>query len=177
MAEPYIGEIRIFGFNFAPYQWAFCNGQLMQISQNAALFSIIGTTYGGDGQSTFALPNFQDRAAMHWGNGTGLTPRTIGQQLGTPTVTLTSSTMPAHNHMIQVAQYGNASQATGTPSSTTWLGQSNPGKAYSVGTPLDSQFSPKAIGQSGGSAPHQNLQPLLTMNFCIALYGIFPTRG
>lgn len=179
MSNPYIGEIRAFGFNFAPYQWAFCNGQTVAISQNTALFSILGTTYGGNGQTTFNLPNFQDMAPMHWGSGPGLTPRVIGQTTGTPTVTLTTNEMPAHNHMIQVAEAsGAAGQNQPAPSAQAWLGGSAPGSAYiDTTSSLNAPFSPKGIGPDGGSQPHQNMQPILTVNFCISLYGIFPTRN
>ena len=178
MSQPYVGEIRAFGFTFAPYQWAFCNGQTLPIAQYTALYSILGTTYGGNGTTTFQLPNFQDIAPMHWGNGGGLTPRTIGETLGTPTVTVTVPQMPSHNHVLSAAEGQNAAQDQGTPSSTAWLGGSLPGSAYLVTTSaLNAPFSPKAISTNGGSQPHQNLQPLLTVNFCISLYGVFPSRN
>jgi microcystin-dependent protein len=178
MSSPFVGEIRAFGFHFAPFQWAFCDGQIMPITQNQALFTIIGTTYGGNGATTFALPNMQDSAPMHWGNGAGLTPRTPGEILGTPTVTVTVAEMPIHNHMILSAQAATLGQETGTPSAAVYMGDSNPGTAYSDTTgALSQQFSQKAISPNGGSQSHQNLQPLLTLNFCIALFGIFPTRN
>lgn len=176
--DPYIGEVRAFGFNFAPVGWAFCDGQLMSISQNTALFSILGTTYGGDGVSNFALPNLQNSAPMHWGSGLGLTPRTLGEVLGSNTVTVTTAQAPAHTHAMQVAQAGGAAQESGTPSSASWLGNSNPGQAYSdTKAALDSSLAPNAIGVSGGSQPHQNMQPILALNFCIALEGIFPPQA
>jgi len=178
MSDQYLGEIRIFGFHFAPTGWALCDGQTMAISQNAALFAVLGTTFGGNGTTTFGLPNFQDIASMHWGNGAGLTPRSIGEALGTPTVTLASNQIPAHNHMAQSGNSGAAGQATGTPGPTVWPGPSTPGAAYSDTTSaLTAQFSPKAVGPNGGSQPHSNVQPLLSMNFCIALQGIFPSRN
>jgi microcystin-dependent protein len=178
MSDQYLGEIRIFGFHFAPSGWALCNGQTMAISQNAALFAVLGTTFGGNGTTTFGLPNFQDIASMHWGSGAGLTPRAIGEALGTPTVTLASNQIPPHNHMAQSANLTAQGQGIGTPGSTVWPGQSAPGATYSDTTsPLTAQFSPKAVGLNGGNQPHANVQPLLSMNFCIALQGIFPTRN
>jgi len=178
MADPFIGEIRCFGFNFAPFEWAFCDGQLMSIAQNQALFAVIGTTYGGDGQSTFAMPNLMDRAPMAWGNGQGLTPRTIAQTLGTPTVTLTTQQMPSHNHMLVTASAGSTDDESDTPSSSAWLGTSVGGQMYTdnAATP-NVPFAQNAISINGGSQPHNNLQPLLTLNFCISLAGIFPSRS
>lgn len=177
MSQPFIGEIRALGFHFAPTGWAFCNGQLLPISQYAALFSIIGTYYGGDGKVTFALPNFQDTAPMHWGNGAGLRPCSIGEVQGAPTETLLVTQMPPHNHMVQSAQ-GTGAQLTGTPGPTVWIGNANPALVYlQTNGPFDATFSPKAISFNGGSIPHQNMQPLLTLNFCIALLGIFPSRN
>jgi microcystin-dependent protein len=176
--DPYIGEVRAFGFNYAPVGWAFCDGQLLSISQYTALFSILGTTYGGDGVSNFALPNLQNGAPMHWGSGQGLTPRTLGEVLGTNSVTLTAAETPSHNHTIQTAQANAPAQESGTPSGTSWLGNSLPGTAYSDSTAaLDSSLAPNAIGVSGGSQPHQNMQPILALNFCIALEGIFPPHA
>lgn len=175
--NPFIGEIRIFGFTFAPLDWAFCDGQLLAISQNTALFSILGTTYGGNGTTTFALPNMQDRSPMHWGQGSGLTPRTIGETLGTPSVALLATEIPQHNHVLYGAGSGDPSQWVATPNSTAELSSGNPGKVYASTASPPVQFSNKAIGGAGQSQPHQNLQPLLTLNFCISLYGIFPARN
>jgi microcystin-dependent protein len=179
MSEPFIGEIRAFGFHFAPRNWAFCNGQQIPIQQNTALFSIIGTAFGGDGSTTFNLPDFQERAPMHWGHGPGLSQREIGEQAGSATVTLRTEEMPSHSHTIQTQASGVASQKKSEPSIDAWLGASGPpGKAYnSTAVAFDDPFSPKAIGVNGGSAPHQNLQPILALNFCIALTGIFPARN
>ena len=177
MASPFVAEIRAFGFNFAPYQWAFCDGQLMGISQNTALFSLLGTTYGGNGQSTFGLPNLQSRAPMQWGDGAGLSSYALGEMTGSSAVTLISSEMPSHNHLVQAAEAaGHTTEATGSPDSTTWLGFSNPAKAYISAAP-NTQMSPKAIGPNGGSQAHNNMQPYLTMNFCISLYGVYPARN
>lgn len=176
MSTPYIGEIRTFGFNFAPYNWAFCDGQIIAISQNTALFSILGTTFGGNGTTTFGLPNMQGNAPMHWGNGPGLTPRTLGEQLGSASVTLTAQQLPAHNHMAIGGTAGGSQQvAKITPQAE--LSSGNPGQIYSTTITPQVAFSPKAIGVSGQSQPHNNLQPLQAVNFCIALYGVFPSRN
>lgn len=177
MSAPYIGEIRAFGFHFAPYQWAYCDGQLVAISQNQALFSILGTTFGGNGTTNFALPNLQDAAPMHWGQGNGLTNRNIGETLGTPQVTLTSQQLPSHTHMVTVGEQSITQQGSPTPSATAWYGDSSPAPGYSNSATAPLQFSPKAVSPAGGSQPHQNLQPLLTLNFCISLFGIFPSRN
>jgi microcystin-dependent protein len=177
MSEPYVGEIRIFGFSFAMRDWAYCDGQLVSIAQNTALYSVIGTTYGGDGQTTFALPNMQGNAPMHWGNGPGLTPRTIGQVLGTSSVTLTVSQMPGHNHMFFGATVSDTSQSVAAPTPLAQLGTASPGQAYSDTPTPPASFSPKAIGVAGQSQPHDNLQPLLVLNFCMSLNGIFPARN
>lgn len=181
MSNAYIGEIRPFGFTFAPLNWAFCDGQLMSISQNSTLYAVIGTTYGGDGQTTFALPDLRGRATMHQGTGPGLTPRVIGQSFGTPNVTLISSQMPAHVHTLNAAQPALHGEAlfTGTPGPTVLYSNSAPGKAWhgEASPPPYVNFSNKAISINGGSLPHDNLQPLLSVNFCIALYGIFPSQN
>jgi len=179
MSDPFIGEIRAFGFHFAPINWAFCNGQVMSISQNAALFSILGTTFGGDGVNTFNLPNLQERAPMHWGNGAGLTPHVLGETTGASTETLTINEMPAHSHSVQTTAGGTLSQEQTSPGAAAFLGISGAGgKAYNnTAVAFDAPFSPKAVGNNGGSQPHQNLQPLLAHNFCIAVNGIYPTRN
>ena len=177
MSSPFIGEIRTFGFNFAPEGWAPCNGQLLQISQNEALFAVIGTTYGGDGQSTFGLPNLQGAAPMHWGTGNAGFTTTVGETLGQPTVSLTLAQIPAHTHGLQTAQPSTVAQSTGVPSAATWLGNSS-GKGYSDSTsPVNTTFAAAAIGNTGGAQPHANVPPVLAVNICIALFGIFPSRG
>jgi len=178
MAEAYIGEIRIFAGNFAPKGWALCNGQLLSIAQNTALFSILGVQYGGDGKTTFALPNMQGAAPVHQGAGQGLTPRTVGQTFGSPTVTLLTTEIPAHNHVPQgIAANGN----TTTPTNAYWA-QTDTGGRRPVPVPLyndtaDVQMSPVAVNVAGGSQPHNNMQPFLAMNFIICLQGEFPSRG
>ncbi|HKX28053.1 MAG TPA: tail fiber protein [Blastocatellia bacterium] len=175
MAEPFIGEIRIFGFNFAPLGWAACNGQLMSIAQNTTLFSILGTTYGGDGKTTFALPNLQSRAPMMWGQGPGLTARDIGESIGTDTVTLLSTQIPAHNHQYQNFT-GDGTQQN--PTNSAILADPPAGRIYQTDVTSNlTQMSPQAVGLAGGSQPHNNQQPFLTLMFCIALEGVFPVRG
>jgi microcystin-dependent protein len=176
MADPFIGEIRMFGGNFAPTGWALCNGQLLPISQNTALFSILGTTFGGNGQTTFGLPDLRGRVPMNFGQGPGLTPRNLGENGGSETVTLLVTQMPAHTHQ------ANASSANATapsPQGGVWAqeldSQGGTGTGY-TGTP-NTTMSPQAIGTAGGGQPHQNLQPYLCVNFIIALNGIFPSRS
>ncbi|MCA1593450.1 MAG: tail fiber protein [Acidobacteria bacterium] len=173
MSDPFVAEIRIFPFNFPPRGWAFCNGQILPISQNTALFSLLGTTYGGNGQSTFALPNLQGSVPMQPGQGGGLSQRFLGEMSGSDTITLLAAEMPAHNHTV----LANATPANlAAPSSARSLARSNPGNAYK-GTPqADANFNVQAISIAGGSLPHNNLQPYLTLNFCIALQGVFPAR-
>jgi microcystin-dependent protein len=174
MADPFVAEIRIFPFNFAPTGWAFCDGQLLPISQNTALFSLVGTFYGGDGKSTFALPNMQGNAPMFWGQGAGLSNYDLGQTAGEPTVTLLQTEMPAHAHFMMAAT-DIADQ--NTPSPTRVLTISNNGSAYAPGNSPVTQMAPLALAVQGGSLPHQNMMPYLTLNFCIALQGVFPPRG
>lgn len=175
MADPFVAEIRIVGFNFAPRGWAFCNGQILPLSQNTALFSLLGTTYGGDGRSNFALPNLQGSAPMHPGQGPGLSLRDLGEQGGSQTVTLLESEMPVHNHNVNAnALPGSASQA----STNQGLSRSAGGSAYKQAPFGATTFlAGEAIGVAGGSQPHDNMMPYLTMNFIIALQGVFPPRG
>ena len=177
MSEQFIGEIRAFGFNFAPIGWLQCNGQLLPIAQFDALFAIIGTTYGGNGTTNFALPNLQGETAMHQGTGPGLTPRTLGQTFGTDSVTLTGQQMPSHNHMLFGAGTADANQSVAKATSQAQLGGGNPGQVYTATATPPVAFSPKAIGTTGQSQPHNNLQPLLVLNFCIATEGTFPSRN
>jgi len=170
--DPFVAEIRIFGFNFAPKGWAFCNGQLMAISQNTALFSLLGTTYGGDGKSTFALPDLQGRAPMFYGQGPGLSYRDIGETAGEETVTLLQTEIPAHSHALNgVNDSGLDFAPGGAFPARANLYKSNPG-----GSPLV-QMNFSAVAPTGNSQPHNNLQPYLTLNMCIALQGVFPPRG
>jgi microcystin-dependent protein len=171
--DPFVAEIRIFGFNFAPKGWAFCNGQLMPISQNTALFSLLGTTYGGDGKSTFALPDLQGNAPMQPGQGQGLSLRDLGQLGGTESVTLLQSEMPVHTHSLMASVDPADSQI---PTANATLARSSGGNAYTTNTAGLVQMAPQALAIAGGSLPHNNLQPYLTLNFCIALQGVFPPR-
>jgi microcystin-dependent protein len=176
LADPFVAEIRIFPFNFAPRGWAFCDGQLLPISQNTALFSLLGTTYGGNGQSTFALPNMQGNAPMHPGRGPGLSLHDLGETGGSETVTLLQSEIPAHSHSMRAH---NADQADAqNPSPNTSLAQSANGFAYQNNASSNLvALNPSALAPVGGDQPHNNMQPYLTLNLCIALQGIFPPRG
>ncbi len=176
MTDPFVAEIRIFPFNFAPRGWAWCDGQLLPIAQNTALFSLLGTTYGGDGRTTFALPNLQGRAPMHPGQGPGLSQHHLGEAAGTETVTLLESEMPSHAHAL-VASLG----------ATDEEGERNPAGNYTGVPPLAQAFygpanslaamSANTIAPAGGNQPHNNLQPYLTLYFCIALQGVYPPRS
>jgi len=178
MSEPFLGEIRMFGGNFAPRGWAFCNGQLLSIAQNTALFSLLGTTYGGDGQTTFALPNLQGRFAMHWGNGPGLSPRTLGEMSGSESVTILTTQMPAHTHQVNArSDAANTDTATGAVWAKGVDGSSNPVSNYSSGIPPDTTMAPNAIAPAGGSQPTPVMNPFLCLSFIIALEGIFPSRS
>jgi len=166
MSSPFIGEIRMFGGNFAPVGWAFCNGQLMPIDQNDALFNLIGTTYGGDGQTTFALPNLQSRVPVHVGPGFAL-----GQTGGVETVTLTTSQIPAHSHVPQCnSGTGNAQG----PGGNVWA-QPSTGTIYDNTAP-SLVMDPAALGSAGGSQPHDNMIPFLVINFILSLFGVFPSQ-
>jgi len=173
MSNPFVAEIRIVGFNFAPTGWAQCNGQLLPISQNTALFSLLGTFYGGDGKSTFALPNLQGSVAIHQGQGAGLSQRFLGEQSGSPTETLITSEMPIHTHVATA----NISPATlGTGDNTTGFARSSGGSAYKGGT-ANVALDPTTLAISGSSLPHNNMMPYLTLNYVIALQGVFPARN
>lgn len=175
MADPFVAEIRIFPFNFAPKGWAFCNGQLLPISQNTALFSLLGTTYGGNGQSTFALPDMQGNAPMHPGQGPGLSLHDLGETGGSDTVTLLLSEIPAHNHLIN--DHAADPADTPAPGPNFMLAKSAGGSAYqSNSTQNLTNFNPLMLSLAGGNLPHNNLMPFLTLNFNIALQGVFPPR-
>ena len=174
MSEPYIGEIKMFAGNFAPRGYALCNGQLLSIAQNTALFAILGTTYGGDGRVTFGLPNLQSRVPMHWGNGPGLSQHFIGEMSGTNTVTILNSNMPTHTHTLGC----NTASSSTSPENATFSGNARLGQSYAsapsgAAIPMNIQ----AVGLTGGNQPHNNLQPYLGLTFIIALQGIFPPRN
>jgi microcystin-dependent protein len=171
MSEPFIGQIQMFGFNFAPRSWALCDGQLLPISQNSALFSLLGTIYGGDGRTTFALPELRGRMPMHFGNGPGLTNRAIGQKSGEQSHQLTEAEMPNHIHTRPVtAAVGDSTTPVGTVPATANDGESN----YSTAA---AGLSSNNAASSGGSQAHNNLPPYLVINFSIALFGVFPSRS
>ena len=177
MSDQFVAEIRIVGFNFPPKGWAFCNGQLMPISQNTAVFSLLGTFYGGDGRSTFALPNLQGLAAINQGSGPGLTPRNIGETGGEAQVTLLQSEIPQHTHTVSASSAGG--DVNNPAANTVWA------KAHMGKTPFNMysstgggpNMSGQAFATAGSSLPHNNLAPFLTLNFVIALQGIFPARS
>ncbi len=179
MSEPFIAEVRIFAGNFAPRGWAFCNGQLLPISQNTALFSLIGTTYGGDGRTTTALPDLQGRAAMHPGRGPGLTNRRLGERGGTTTVTLTEAQMPNHNHSLMAdnnpGNFGGGGPDTANPVNHHMANTTSTGQFYADGS--SNPVGMNSSGETGGSLAHNNLQPLIAINFIIALVGLYPSRG
>jgi len=175
MSDPFVAEIRIFPFNFAPKGWAFCDGQLMPISQNTALFSLLGTTYGGDGKSTFALPDMQGNAPIQSGQGQGLSLRDLGEMSGTESVTLLQTEMPVHTHTFFANAVAGDANAPSPGVSLTRASNATPYQSNINQNIV--QFAPQAIGPVGGSLPHNNMQPYLTLNFCIALQGIFPPRG
>ncbi len=173
MADPFVAEIRIFPFNFPPKGWAFCNGQLLPLSQNTALFSLLGTTYGGNGKSNFALPNLQGSAPLHPGQGSGLSLYDLGQVGGSETVTLLQSEIPVHNHAMRCATQDPAD--VGIVSNNSSYAQAVGGNPYQ--TSSNTTLAPEAIAPTGGDQPHNNMQPYLTLNFNIALQGVFPPRG
>ncbi|MBN1204066.1 MAG: phage tail protein [Myxococcaceae bacterium] len=177
MSEPFIGEIRMFGGNFAPKGWAFCNGQVLSIAQNTALFSLLGTTYGGNGQTTFALPNLQGRIPMHWGTGPGLTPRTLGESSGVESVTLISTQMPAHVHAIGVFDGAGDQPSPGGNVPAMFLNQQTGQNENLYASTANAQLGLQGESTAGGSQPHENMQPYLCVSFIIALEGIFPSRS
>ncbi len=175
MSDPFVAEIRMFGFNFAPTGWAQCNGQLLPISQNTALFSLLGTFYGGDGKSTFALPDLQNSSPMFWGDGNGLSQYSLGQQSGVEFVTLLESEIPVHNHFVRADGLNQADQAI--PSPDRVLAVANGGKVYQQSSQPQTPMNFQQLSIAGASLPHNNMMPYLVVNFCIALQGVFPPRG
>jgi microcystin-dependent protein len=175
MSSPFVAEIRIFACNFAPTGWATCDGQLLPISQNTALFSLVGTFYGGDGKSTFALPDLQGRAPMQPGQGPGLSLHDLGESGGSETVTLLESEIPSHRHAL-MASVENGTQGTLAPNVT--LLSSVGGQLYQSNVNANLvTMNFQALTAAGSNLPHNNLMPYLTLNFCIALQGVFPARG
>ncbi len=172
MPEPFIGEIRMFGFGFAPQGWAQCNGQLLPVAENTALFSLLGTTYGGDGRTNFALPDLRSRVPVCQGQGPGLSSYAEGQAGGAETVTLAATQMPGHTHPVKAS--GSAADSD-QPGGRT-LARSA-GHTYTAKPGTSAVMNADMLGDAGGSQPHDNVQPYLAVNFCIALFGIFPSRS
>ncbi|TGD78049.1 phage tail protein [Hymenobacter wooponensis] len=171
--EPFVGEIMLFAGNFAPKGYLLCQGQLLNISQNTALFSILGTTYGGNGQTNFALPDLRGRFPMQQGQGPGLSYHSQGEMAGTETVTLLNSQMPAHNHQL------NASTAAGnsdSPSGNVLANNGRGGPQFTSAGTTNTPMNPQSVGVAGGNQPHENMPPYLALNFCIAVDGIYPSR-
>lgn len=173
MADPFVAEIRVFPFNFPPTGWAFCNGQLLPLSQNTALFSLLGTTYGGDGKSTFALPDLEGSVPIHPGQSTTGTQYFLGEMSGTETVSLLQSEIPLHTHQL-MASSGDPAESNDPTSNV--LARSNINVYSTTLTPLVQMAAPQALAPAGGGLPHNNMMPYLTLNFCIAMQGVFPQR-
>ena len=174
MADPFVGEIRLLGFNFPPYGWGFCDGSLVSIEQNQVLFALLGTTYGGDGVTTFALPDLRSRVPLGQGQGPGLSPYVIGQTGGQETVTLTQGQLPSHSHAAVGTNGGGDAIA---PTEKVWSADAAGGIApYSSAAP-DVTLAPAAVSLTGNNFPHENRPPSLTINFSIAFFGIFPSRN
>lgn len=178
MSNPFVAEIRIFGFTFAPRNWAFCDGQLLSIAQNTALFSLVGTYYGGNGQTTFGLPNFQGCTGVHQGTGPGLSTYDLGELSGTTTVTLTQGQLPLHTHAVNAIVPLTLTQELHSPTAAAFLASSSPDFVYSDAAPSpNTSLSPTAITVAGQGLPHDNMQPYLVVNFCICMAGVFPARN
>lgn len=176
MGQPFVGEIRLFAGNFAPAGWAFCDGSLQAISENDVLFTLIGTTYGGDGQSTFGLPDLRGRVPIHFGQGPGLSQNyQQGQTAGAETVTITSQQLPVHSHPMNATSTGQSlSPANATFATVT---STQPGANAYLAQPANVPLVPTSIGATGGSQPHENIQPTLAISFIISLFGIFPQQS
>ena len=179
MATPYLGEIKLFGGNFQIRGWAYCNGQLLSIAQNNALYALLGTIYGGDGVNTFALPNLQSRIALHQGTGPGLTTRTIGEASGSESVTLLQAQLPSHTHQaIATTVAGTASApANALPAKPTLTGSEFLYLSGSATPTTDAPPAPSSVSSAGGNQPHDNIQPILALNYLIALEGVFPSQN
>lgn len=175
MTTPFVGEIQIFGFDFAPRGWAACNGALLPIQQNTALFSLIGTSYGGDGKVNFRLPNLAGRAICSEGQGAGLSPRELGEVFGASDVALNVSQMPAHGHAFTIYNQPDVTKKSGRPTPGSALTSPAGVAAFVSGGTPDAGFATAMIGQTGGGQPHENRQPFLALNFCIALQGEYPS--
>jgi microcystin-dependent protein len=177
MTEPFIGEIQLFGFSYPPYGWASCNGATLAIRQNTALYSLLGAQYGGDGVNTFQLPNFTNRAANNQGPGPGLDNRTMGEAYGENAVTLTTDTMPAHNHQLVVYATRAATDKVGAPVAGAAITPPGQSHAFIPNVGPTTTLSPMVLAPSGGNGPHENRQPFLAVNYSIALQGNYPAFG
>ncbi len=177
--EPYVAQIILFPYSFAPSNFAFCEGQTIAISQNQALYTLIGTTYGGNGTSTFLLPDLREKVALGTGQGPGLSNYVLGQTAGTPSVTVSTQQMPSHNHQVSSGNIANVNNLTAAPAAGSWIGpQVLGGKMFSDQPPVPGNaMYAGLIANSGGSQPHDNMQPFIGLHYCIALYGIFPTQN
>ncbi len=173
MSDPFVGEIRMFAGNFAPRSYAFCDGQLLAVSQNDALFSLFGTIYGGDGRTTFGLPDMRGRIPIHAGSGPGLSPRRLGSKGGAENITLSVNQLPSHNHGTSLATVADGDAVDPQDNVPAYL---DSGKLYSTGA-TDVNMASSAISGSGGSQPHSNLMPFLCVNFIVALFGAYPSRS
>ncbi|OOG50916.1 tail fiber protein [Rhodanobacter sp. C01] len=176
MTTPFVGEIQVFGFNFAPYQWTQCNGATLPISQNTALYSLIGVNYGGNGTTTFQVPNLAARGACNQGNGPGLTPRVIGETFGNAMVALTSQQMPLHNHGFNIYNQPDSAKRSNKPSPGNSLVVPTQATPFLQAAP-NTTFAANMLASNGGNQPHENEQPYLALNFCMALSGAFPSFG
>lgn len=177
MSEPFLGEIQLFAFNFSPADWAFCNGQLLPISQYSTLYSLLGTAFGGNGTQNFGVPNFQGNAACAVGQGPGLTNRTLGEPFGAETVTLSLQEMPQHSHLAQMYNQRDVNKRQGAPQANSGIVAPANTSPFTTSAANNSTFASDTIGFNGGNQAHPNQQPYLTLNFCIALNGIFPSRS
>ncbi|NTJ63281.1 phage tail protein [Agrobacterium rhizogenes] len=175
MTQPFLGEIQLFAFDFAPLGWASCSGAMLPVMQNAALFSLLGNQYGGNGSTTFQLPNFANRAGCNQGQGIGLTPRIAGDTFGSNEITLTQAEMPAHRHSLTLYNQGDTSKRAASPSTGDALSLPDSSSPFLPNAQPNTQFASTVIGTGGGSQPHENRQPYLAVNFCIALSGAYPT--
>lgn len=176
MSDPFVGEIQIYGFNFAPYNWAMCQGQLMPIQQNTALFSLLGTQFGGNGTTNYQLPNYTGNAACGQGQGIGLTLRTVGETFGSDSVTLLPGEMPMHTHGARIYNQPTTANRSGIPVSGDAVITPGSVTILAATTTANTTFPVQTIGIAGGSDSHENQQPYLTLNFCISLAGTFPQR-
>lgn len=174
MTDQFIGEVQLFGFNYAPYQWATATGQTVPLSQYSTLFALIGTFYGGNGQTNFQLPNLVNRTAVSQGTGTGLSPRTVGETFGENAVSLITTEMPLHNHSVTVYTQRGTTNKVGQATTGGLLGSPSGSTAFLAQAP-NTMMSPQILGPAGQSMPHENRQPFLGLNYCIALYGVFPS--